>query len=52
MSFALVSGVDCMVAYAYLELSQGGVMWMLISLGSFEFGIENEGNCEIIPQGS
>ena len=52
MSFALVSGVDFMVAYAYLELSQGGVVWMLISLGSFEFGIEKEGNFEFVPHSS
>ena len=27
-------------------------MWILISLGSFEFGIEKEGNCEFVPHGS
>ena len=27
-------------------------VWILISLGSFEFGIEKEGNCDIVPHGS
>ena len=49
MSFALVSDMDCIVEDIYLELSQGGVVWMLISLEFFEFGIEKEENYEIVP---